>query len=150
MRHSTTQDRGSIKSEPADVAIPRLIKMHGGRVFNLGLRFCGNRAEAEDLVQETFLLAYRKWHQFEGRSDSTTWLYTIAARVCRKFHRRRSGEPRHTEPLSELLPSPNEAVPSFEAIGDDPFQVLARREAEEIVTEAISTLPPTIGFPWCS
>ena len=41
-------------SESRDVAFPRLVDEHGGRLFTLGLRFCGDRHEAEDMVQETF------------------------------------------------------------------------------------------------
>ena len=58
---------------------------------------------AEDLVQETFLQAYRKWDQFEGRSEPSTWLYTIAARICQRMHRRRAGEPERLASLDELL-----------------------------------------------
>ena len=67
---------------PAEVALPRLLEAHGGRLYSLALKFCGSPEDAEDLVQEVFLLAFRKWSQFKGESRATTWLYTIAARAC--------------------------------------------------------------------
>ena len=70
----------SLAHQPADVAVPKLVEEHGGKLYHLALKFCGNPADAEDLVQQTFLLAYRKWSQFKGDAAPTTWLYTIAAR----------------------------------------------------------------------
>lgn len=124
----------------AKQAIPLLLDAHGGRLYGLGLRLCGNREDAEDLVQEVFLQAYRKWHQFEGRSDPSSWLYTIGARACQRMHRRRSGEPSHMEPLAELLPSEDEAVPDPEAEG--PLEAQLRREAREALDRALQALPP--------
>ncbi len=121
-------------------AIPHLVDAHGGRLYGLGLKLCGNPEDAEDLVQEVFLQAYRKWHQFEGRSDPSSWLYTIGARACQRMHRRRSGEPARMEPLAELLPSGDEAVPDPEAEG--PLDAQLRREAREVIDRALLALPP--------
>lgn len=124
---------------PAGDAIPRLVDAHGGRLYGLGLKLCGNPEDARDLVQEIFLQAYRKWDQFEGRSDPSTWLYTIGARACRRMNRRRSGEPARLEPLAELLPAEGDAVPDLEARG--PLDDQLRREAREAVERAIEALP---------
>ncbi|MGO0575978.1 sigma-70 family RNA polymerase sigma factor [Ornithinimicrobium panacihumi] len=45
-------------------------------------RMLGSAAEAEDLVQETYLRAWRAFHGFEGRSSVRTWMYTIATNTC--------------------------------------------------------------------
>ena len=45
-------------------------------------RMVGSVDEAEDLVQETFLRAWRSYEGFEGRSSVRTWLYRIATNVC--------------------------------------------------------------------
>lgn len=132
-------------SEPRDEALPLLVDAHGGRLFSLGLRFCGNREEAEDLVQETFLQAYRSWDQFEGRSRVATWLYTIASRICQRFHRRKSGEPEHLESLEELLPfgeSRMGVVPH-----DDPIAAGIRAEGREQIEAAIAALPLDFRMP---
>lgn len=133
-------------TEPRDVALPILVEAHGGRLYSLGMRFCGNWQEAEDLVQETFLQAYRKWDQFEGRSKPSTWLYTIASRICQRMHRKRSGEPDKTESLDELLPfgEPRMAVAPAE---DDPLSEQIRREGRERIEEEISALPALFRQP---
>lgn len=134
-------------NQPADAAIPRLLDIHGGRLFRLGLRICGNPQEAEDLVQETFLRAFRKWSQFEGRSDPGTWLYTIAVRVCRRLHRRRAGQPYRLESLHELLPSGEDRVPDIPSRRDGPYDAALRKESRETVEEAVARLPIHFRIP---
>lgn len=56
-----------------------LVERHGRSVFRLAYRMCGNEQDAEDLVQETFLRAYRQIHRFDGRAAVSTWLYRICA-----------------------------------------------------------------------
>jgi RNA polymerase sigma-70 factor (ECF subfamily) len=108
---------------------------------------CGSADEAEDLVQDTLLQGLRKWHQFQGRSDPATWLYTIAGRLCQRRHRRRAGEPSRLESLSALLPSVADPVVSLPAPGDDPLDAQVRKEAEQAVAEALAHLPPRFRLP---
>jgi RNA polymerase sigma-70 factor, ECF subfamily len=56
-----------------------LVERHGRSVFRLAYRMCGNEQDAEDLVQETFLRAYRQLSKFDGRAAFATWLYRICA-----------------------------------------------------------------------
>jgi len=132
--------------EPASEAVPLLVDAYGGQLFSLGLRFCGNREDAEDLVQDTFLAAFRHWEQFQGRSKPSTWLYTIAARVCQRKRRRRSGAPERLASIDELLPlgDPKLAVAPSEAAE----AAQARRESREEVEAAIAELPETFRMPF--
>jgi RNA polymerase sigma-70 factor, ECF subfamily len=67
----------------ADVpAFEELYRQHSTRLFNLAWRMCGTRADAEDLLQEIFLLAYRKLPEFRGESAVGTWLYRLAMNRC--------------------------------------------------------------------
>ncbi len=132
---------------PAHEAIPALLDRHGDRIFGLGLRMCDGPDEAEDLVQETFLRAFRHWDQFEGRSDPGTWLWAIAARTCQRLHRRRAGQPKRMASLDELLPTPRDALPALTASGDLPLDAQLRRETREAVERAIGTLPAAFRIP---
>ena len=114
---------------------------HGGLLYALGRRFCGDEDEARDLVQDVLLLAWKNWDQFDGRSQAKTWLYTIAARACQRRHRRRAGEPEHMASLEELLPGPAGHAPDLRARGDDAFDEQVRRETREAVERGISRLP---------
>ena len=63
-------------------AFEELYRQHSTRLFNLAWRMCGTRADAEDLLQEIFLLAYRKLPEFRGDSTVGTWLYRLAMNRC--------------------------------------------------------------------
>jgi RNA polymerase sigma-70 factor (ECF subfamily) len=56
-----------------------LVQRHSRSVFRLAYRMLGNEADAEDVVQETFMRAYRQLDSYESRSAFNTWLYRIAA-----------------------------------------------------------------------
>lgn len=56
-------------TETAGQAVSQWMEDYGGKIYGLGLRLCGSPEEAEDLVQETFLQAFRNRDQFEGRSS---------------------------------------------------------------------------------
>lgn len=142
----TPLDIRRLAAQPADVALPRLLEEHGGRLYSLGLKLCGHPQDAEDLVQEIFLTAWRKWHQFKGESQPTTWLYTIAARACTRRRRKRSGEPRTIESLSNLLPRAEDRIPDL--VSDrGPLEDQLSREAQEAVEAAISGLPLSFRMP---
>ena len=59
-----------------------LYEQHATRLLNLAWRMCGTRADAEDLLQEIFLQAYRKLPEFRGESAIGTWLYRLAMNRC--------------------------------------------------------------------
>ena len=123
------------------------MEREGRKMYGLALKLCRNPTEAEDLVQDTFLQAYRKWDQFEGRSEPTSWLYTIASRLCLRRQRPRSGEPRRMESLTELLPVGEESVPALRSPADSPLDLHLRREAKDRVEKALGELPVHLRLP---
>jgi RNA polymerase sigma-70 factor (ECF subfamily) len=131
--------------ESPDVAVPLLVDAYGAQLYSLGLRLCGKREEAEDLVQETFLLAFRKWSQFEGRSKPSTWLYTIATRVCRKRHRKRAGEPRFFVALEDLLPLEE---PEMGVVPSEDVSAQVQANAQLAAENAIAALPVIFRMPF--
>jgi RNA polymerase sigma-70 factor (ECF subfamily) len=131
----------------AEEAVSELLARLGDKIFAFSLKFCGNREDAEDLVQETFLQAFRKWDQFEGRSSPSSWLYMIAARGCQRMNRKRSGEPARIESLDEALPSGLTLAAKLPSIEDGPLDEELRREAAEIVDRGLAKLPPEYRLP---
>lgn len=65
-----------------------LVERHSRAIFCLAFRMTGNEADAEDIVQETFLRAYRGLDQFEARANFGTWLHRVAIN-CALDHLRR-------------------------------------------------------------
>ena len=140
----TTAD---LKDAAPAAAVEQLMASEGDRIYALGLRLCRDRSAAEDLAQETFLQAFRKWGQFEGRSEPSTWLYTIAGRICQRWGRRRSGEPQRLESLSELLPSGEATVAALPAGDRSPLDRQLQGEAQARVDAALAGLPVKFRLP---
>jgi RNA polymerase sigma-70 factor (ECF subfamily) len=85
-------------------AFNQIMRHHEDRVFSVCLRIIGEREQALDATQETFLTAFRKAEQFQGNSALGTWIYRIAVNTCydqlRKQKRRRTDPiPDHVQPV---------------------------------------------------
>lgn len=102
------------------------------RVFGVALRMLGNRAEAEEIAQETFLRAHRALPEFRGGACLHTWLYAIASRLC--LNRLASADRRLLRGDDEALATAPSGEPSAAA-------VLERAELDAAVREAIAALP---------
>ena len=63
-------------------AFESLVRRHRAPVFNFILRYTGQRARAEDVLQETWLKVVRSSREYEPKAKFTTWLYTIARTLC--------------------------------------------------------------------
>jgi len=68
-----------------------LVERHSTALFRLAYRMTGNEPDAEDIVQETFLKAFRQLRQFEDRACFGSWLHRIAANCAFDLWRRRQG-----------------------------------------------------------
>ena len=75
--------------EPEELGIEELFRLHAGAVASLGLSVLHSVEEADDLVQEVFLRAWRALDRLEAREEARPWLMTIAIRVARTRLRRR-------------------------------------------------------------
>jgi RNA polymerase sigma-70 factor, ECF subfamily len=119
-------------------------------------RMLGSVHDAEDLVQETYLRAWRSYDRFEGRSSLRTWLYRIATRVCLTALESRSKRPLPTglggpgaEAGDALVEQPE--VPWLEPVPDvmvgaersDPAAIVTSRESVRLaLIAALQHLPP--------
>jgi RNA polymerase sigma-70 factor, ECF subfamily len=82
-----------------------LYKDHADLIYRFAYRLCGEPEAAKDLVQETFLNAYRGFDKFRGDAQISTWLYTIASRACLRMRRKRKGAPERELSLEEFIPT---------------------------------------------
>jgi RNA polymerase sigma-70 factor (ECF subfamily) len=120
-------------------------------------RMTGSAAEAEDIVQDTYLRAWQAFGRFEGRSSVRTWLYRIATNACLTHLERRSRRalpsglgPPAPDPLEVPRPGPPggrwlEPVPDRLVIDEtgDPADVVAARASVRLaLVAAFQVLPP--------
>jgi len=121
-------------------AFRMLTERHGRALFRLAFRMTGNEQDAEDVVQESFLRAYRQLGKFDERATFGTWLYRIAANCSLDLVRskkRRSEHIAHPDPDME---DPVVALPS----GDpNPERIALSSEIRERVAEAMNELSAT-------
>jgi RNA polymerase sigma-70 factor (ECF subfamily) len=74
-------------------AFSLLVSHHQKRMYGLAFRFCGNHHDAEDLLQEALMRAYRAIGQFKGMSSFATWLSRIMVNSLINHKRRKSSQP---------------------------------------------------------
>lgn len=153
MSDGASDSAGPAPGTGAREAVARLLELHGSRLYALASRLCGNAADAQDMVQEVFLQAYRKWHTFRGRGGSSagTWLYAIAARSCKARLRRKGGVDRRMPALSQLMPFRDSKVVSVPERADErgpgPVAASIERESARAVQSAILMLPEHFRVP---
>lgn len=80
-------------------AFADLVKQWETKVFNLAWRYLGNREDAQDVAQETFLSVFKSAKNLRDPASFPTWLYRIALNHCRSSWRRRSTDISLEEPL---------------------------------------------------
>ena len=110
--------------------------VHLDTLYRVALRLTGNAADADDLVQETMLKAYRSWHQYEKGTNAKGWLLTILRNSFINEYRRRT---RHPETVDV------DTIEPFAVFGevqdDDPQGAFFDRIVDDEVLKAIDELP---------
>ncbi|EME52402.1 RNA polymerase subunit sigma-70 [Amycolatopsis decaplanina] len=128
-----------------EVAFAGRIEQHQRELRVHCYRMVGSYDDAEDLVQETFLRAWRGREGFEGRASFRAWLYRIATNICLDFLRRNKRVPRPYDPLPgvDQQGEPPQFMPWLQPFPDDSAEIAETRETMELVfLAAIQHLPP--------
>jgi RNA polymerase sigma-70 factor (TIGR02960 family) len=105
-------------------------------------RMLGSFEESEDMVQETFLRAWRRRETYAGRSTMRAWLYRIATNACLDSLQRRPRKP-HGGEVPWLQPYPDELLEGIPAPDAEPDETVVAKETIELAfMVAIQHLPP--------
>lgn len=132
-----------------------LLGNYHGPLIRLALAFVGDRAVAEEVVQETWLAVLNGLRSFQGRSSLKTWIFAILTNKAKT----RGWRERRTVPFSSLTDADAGEQPAVDPArftargmwatppdrwGDDtPENLLLRQEARAQIEEAIAELPPS-------
>ena len=119
-------------------AFRQLVERHSKPIFRVAYRMTGNEHDADDVVQETLLRAWRQMGGFEERANFSTWLHRIAVNCSLDLLRSRS---RHEK--NEMSTSHNDDDgPPNELVSSDPQpdRLLLSRELQERVGAAMQSL----------
>ncbi|MCB1306668.1 MAG: RNA polymerase sigma factor [Leptospiraceae bacterium] len=129
----------------SELDFDRLIEETQSMIYNLGLRLFRNNADdALDFTQDVYLQAYRKQHQFEGRSRPSTWLYSLALHLGLnriKKHKR----------FQTINAAPDVMQESLASEGDSPEDILLeamdQEHVEATLQEALEKLEEQYRLP---
>ena len=119
-------------------AFRALVEQHSRSVFRLAYRMTGNEQDAEDVVQESFLRAYRQLGRFESRANFGTWLYRIVSNCSVDLMR--SKQARHDQVRGDSLDETGVDVPAADAPG--PERMAQSAEIDRRVQHALRDLSP--------
>ena len=119
-----------------------LVQRYEQKVYNFGLRMCGDVYDAEDVVQDTFLNVFKYLKDFRYETKFKNWLYRIATSTCIKKRRRSKFAPERELSLEEFFPDedatgPNE-IPDWAQL---PLDQVLNEELSQHLKAAILSLP---------
>ena len=113
-----------------------LVEGNSRAVFRVAYRMTGNEHDADDVVQEVFLRAYRQMGRFEERANFSTWLHRIAVNCSLDLLRSRGRHDKHYVRDNEE----GEMTRSAESQAPRPDRLLLSAEVQKHVAEAMQTL----------
>jgi len=115
-----------------------LVERHSRRAFQLAYRMTGSEQDAEDVVQESLLRAYRQLGRFEARANFATWLHRIVANCAVDVMRtRHARQQRVSDPIDDIAP--------IVAATPDPERLAESAEVQRRVAAALDRLSPLEG-----
>ncbi|BBB33195.1 conserved hypothetical protein [Thermotomaculum hydrothermale] len=109
-------------------------------IYNFGLKFCGNREDASDILQETLLNAFKYIKNFKGESKLSTWLYKIASNACQK----KKNSERNIVSFDELE---DNHIHALNKHNENPHITFEKKEIERLIQKAILKLPEQYRIP---
>ena len=114
-----------------------LVDRHKDRAFTLAVRLTGNKQEAEELVQDAFLRAFKNLDQFRGDAKFGTWFYRILYNLCMTKVTRRKGKPEQLDVTDE------NALDNLLVDEDEPTiqERLEDEELQQMIAGEIENLP---------
>lgn len=118
-------------------AFGELVRIHHKRMWKVALHLLGTTSEADDVVQETFLRAFRAIDRFDGKSGLSTWLYRIAVNLSLNALRTR----KRAAAVDIADPRLGSALASASS---DPADDASSRQVAAQLLEALDTLSLTL------
>jgi len=152
MEHSQTIKSAQLKSDPLSIEhlragdrleFSRLVDAYSSSLYRLALKILGNEQDAEDILQDTFIKAFRHLPGFDGRSSVSTWLYRIATNEALMLLRRKRKE---SVSLDEQVEGEEGEIEPLQIIDwcCMPEHELMNEEARQQLDKALQKLPMSL------
>jgi len=139
MHPAAREDRQLVQEslEGNQLSFQLLIERYQDRIASLVRHYTRSTVEIEDIVQDTFVKAYRKLASFQHEAAFSTWLYRIAVNTCLDFLKRAGRNPVQSVEDPEVVGRPEDHRASVAA----PDSRLERQEVAEITQTVLGELP---------
>ena len=125
--------------EGDETALAPLVEKYKRMVYRLAMQITKNHADADDVMQETFIKVYRSIRTFRKDAAFETWLYRIAVNEALNFVKRR--ERQRVSTLEAVPESAYEAITRYRAqVATDPHAHAEKAELRHHVTKAVNSL----------
>jgi RNA polymerase sigma-70 factor (ECF subfamily) len=121
----------------------RVVEAYSGVIYRLGIKMLNDPQDAEDILQETFIKAYRHLKDFDGRSSLSTWLYRIATNEALMLIRKRKNVPVSIDEPTDGQDEIEEPAQIMDWCCM-PEEEMMSTEARAYMNQAIKQLPPTL------
>ena len=112
-----------------------IVRRYNPHLYKVGRSYNYNHEDTQDLMQDTFIDAYRNLAQFEGRADFKTWIMRIMLNNC---YRKKEKFSFKNEISTEVN---DQSTPLFTRPENDPNKIMQNRELGHIIEEALSRIP---------
>lgn len=120
-----------------------LVDRYSRKVFRLAYRMTRNEQDAEDVVQETFLRAYRRLRQFESRSSFGTWIFRIAVNVALDLTRKLGRYEQVEQPMGSDEDGA-ERIAQLPAAEPAPDRILLSGELKHKMESVLAEMSPQV------
>ncbi len=108
-------------------ALEKIYAVYSEPIYNLGIRMLGTKEEGEDILQDVFIIIFRKIKNYRGQGAFKNWIYQIATNLCLDKIRRRK-KIYFTQIYEDIIP-------------DENSDIARKIEADKVVQDALSVLP---------
>jgi RNA polymerase sigma factor (sigma-70 family) len=133
MKHLSDQELMKLVQAGDASPAAEIFDRYSARIYNFTFRFLKNSEAAEDATQEVFLKMLKYARQFHGDAKLSTWLFSIAANLCRDHLRNADNKAKEPEETLISLPAATDSSPEWN---------LERRQNETRVQRALELLTP--------
>jgi RNA polymerase sigma-70 factor (ECF subfamily) len=123
-------------------ALRVVMEKYHEKLFCVANRICNNPADAEEILQDVYMIALNKIDRFEARSTLSTWLYRITVNAAlMKLRSQRASK--NTIPIEgyPLLVGEDESTPRFDEEVRSPDHTLITKELYQHISDSVATLP---------
>jgi len=120
-----------------------LVERHSGTIFRLAYRMTGNEQDAEDVVQDSMLRAYKQLGKFDDRASFGTWLYRIATNCSLDLVRARKRRGEHFTPAADANGETEDAVLALPSAEPTPERATLSGEVADHISAAMNELSAT-------